>query len=97
MFPWSAWLVSTELSRCYGMGELPNRLKASRHGVVGPQIPGGIPLLGPAPGVHPVLVEAQSLCAMALALCLVGSLDPAWLPPRCSTLPQLTSYVEVGV
>ena len=34
------------------------------------QIPGGIPLLGPAPGVHPVLVEAQSLCAMALALCL---------------------------
>ena len=65
-----------------------------RNYVVGPQIPGGIPLLGPAPGVHPVLVEAQSLCAMALALCRVGSLDLALaglITPRVSlaiTLPR---------
>ena len=61
----------------------PSVPAAVGHGVVGPQIPGGIPLLGPAPGVHPVLVEAQSLCAMALALCLVGSLDLA-LPVVCT-------------
>ena len=53
---------------------------ALANGVVGPQIPGGIPLLGPAPGVHPVLVEAQSLCAMALAS-LCGAY-PLTLPVR---------------
>ena len=66
-----------------------------RHGVVGPQIPGGIPLLGPAPGVHPVLVEAQSLCAMALALCRVGLIGLVGAPTEWAS--QLDAPVGLGV
>ena len=74
------------------------RFRVCRHGVVGPQIPGGIPLLGPAPGVHPVLVGLNP-CAPWLLPCALWA---RWTRRGChldaphSGAALETSYVEVG-